>query len=49
MHHGAKSYDIHASPTLPRRPPMKNNANMFEAVEKKYVQAFVKLCFLNSV
>ena len=33
--HAAKSFDIQASPTLSRRPPLKNNANMFEIVEER--------------
>ena len=36
--YAAKSYDIQASPTLSRRPPMKNNNNTFEMAEqRKYV------------
>lgn len=31
----ARSYDIYASPSMPRRPPLKNDANMFELMEKK--------------
>lgn len=33
--YAAKSYDIHASPTLSRRPPLKSKANMFEIVEER--------------
>ncbi len=35
----AKSFDIYASPSMPRRPPLKNDANMFEIMEKKYAKS----------
>ena len=33
----AMSFDIQTSPTLPRRPPLRNTANMFQVMEKRLV------------
>ena len=33
--YAAKSYDIQASPTLSRRPPIKNSNNTFELAEQR--------------
>ncbi|XP_064400650.1 target of rapamycin complex 2 subunit MAPKAP1-like [Halichondria panicea] len=33
--HAAMSFDIHASPTLSRRPPLKDNRDMFEVIAEQ--------------
>ena len=43
LNHMATSYDIQASPTLSRRPPLKNTSDMFQIMEnRKWVTRLVQ-------